>query len=77
MKVTSELIFNTLVEQNILKSDLTYSQLIDSKFNILIKKKTSEQELYYVDLWQSFFNLNTNYLDDNLRPEWMNGLMTY
>lgn len=39
MKVTSELIFNTLVEQNILKSDLTYSQLIDSKFNILIKKK--------------------------------------
>lgn len=75
MKVTSELIFNTLVEQNILKSDLTYSQLIDSKFNILIKKKTSEQELYYVDLWQSFFNLNTNYLDDNLRPEWIDDLL--
>ena len=75
MKVTSELIFNTLVEQNILKSDLTYSQLIDSKVNILIKKKTSEQELYYVDLWQSFFNLNTNYLDDNLRPEWIDDLL--
>lgn len=75
MKVTSERIFNTLVEQNILKSDLTYSQLIDSKLNILIKKKTSKQELYYVDLWQSFFNLNTNYLDDNLRPEWIDDLL--
>lgn len=75
MKVTSEIIFNTLVEQNILKSKLTYSQLIDSKLNILIKKKMNGQDVYYVDLWQSFFNLNKDYLDDNIRPEWIDDLL--
>lgn len=75
MKVTSELIFNTLVEQNILKSKSTYNQLIDSKKNILIKKQMNGQDVYYVDLWQSFFNLNKDYLDDNLRPEWIDDLL--
>lgn len=75
MKVTSEIIFNTLVEQNILKSKSTYSQLIDSEKNILIKKKMNGQDVYYVDLWQSFFNLNKDYLDDNIRPEWIDDLL--
>lgn len=71
MEVNSKIIFNTLRKQKILKSTFTYNQLIDSKLNILIKKKVNGRDMYYVDLWQSFFNLNPKYLDDNTRPEWI------
>ena len=71
MEITSQLIFDTLKKKNILKSKFKYKDLVDSKLNILIKKKVNGQDLYYVDLWQSFFNLDPKYLDDNSRPEWI------
>ena len=71
MDINSQIIFDTLKKQNILKSELKYKELVNSKLNILIKKKVNGQEMYYVDLWQSFFNLNPKYLDDNTRPEWI------
>lgn len=71
MEITSQLIFDTLKKKNILKSKFKYKDLVDSKLNILIKKKVNGQDLYYVDLWQSFFNLDPKYLDDDSRPEWI------
>ena len=71
MEITSQLIFDTLKKKNILKSKFKYKDLVDSKLNILIKKKVNGQDLYYVDLWQSFFNLYPKYLDDDSRPEWI------
>lgn len=75
MKITSQLIFDTLKKKNILKSKFKYKDLVDSKLNILIKKKVNGHELYYVDLLQSFFNLDTKYLNDDSRPEWIDGIL--
>jgi hypothetical protein len=71
MDINSQIIFDTLKKQNILKSELKYKELVNSKLNILIKKKVNGQWMYYVDLWQSFFNLNTKYFEENNRPEWI------
>ena len=75
MEITSQLIFDTLKKKNILKSKFKYKDLVDSKLNILIKKKVNGQELYYVDLWQSFFNLDPKYLDDDSRLEWIDDIL--
>ena len=75
MDINSQIIFNTLKKQNILKSELKYKELVNSKLNILIKKKVNGQWMYYVDLWQSFFNLNTKYFEENNRPEWIEDIL--
>lgn len=75
MEITSKIIFDTLKKKNILKSKFKYKDLVNSKLNILIKKKVNGQDMYYVDLWQSFFNLNPKYLDDDSRPEWIDDIL--
>ena len=75
MEITSQVIFDTLKKKNILKSKFKYKDLVDSKLNLLIKKKVNGQDIYYVDLWQSFFNLNPKYLDDDSRPEWIDDIL--
>lgn len=75
MDINSQIIFDTLKKQNILKSELKYTELANSKLNILIKKKVNGQWMYYVDLWQSFFNLNQNYWYDEYRPQWIDDLL--
>lgn len=75
MEITSKIIFDTLKKKNILKSKFKYKDLVNSKLNILIKKKVNGQDLYYVDLWQSFFNLDPKYLDDDSRPEWIDDIL--
>lgn len=75
MDINSQIIFDTLKKQNILKSELKYKELVNSKLNILIKKKVNGQWMYYVDLWQSFFNLDPKYLDDDSRPEWIDDIL--
>lgn len=75
MEITSKIIFDTLKKKNILKSKLKYKKLVNSKLNILIKKKVNGQWMYYVDLWQSFFNLDPKYLDDDSRPEWIDDIL--
>ena len=71
MEITSQIIFDTLKKKNILKSKLKHKDLVNSKLNILIKKKVNGQDMYYVDLWQSFFNLDPKYIDDDSRPKWI------
>lgn len=71
MDINSQIIFDTLKKQNILKSELKYKELVNSKLNILIKKKVNGQWMYYVDLWQSFFNLDPKYLDTSSCPTWV------
>lgn len=71
MDINSQIIFDTLKKQNILKSKLKYKELVNSKLNILIKKKVNGQWMYYVDLWQSFFNLDPKYLDTSSCPTWV------
>lgn len=75
MEITSKIIFDTLKKKNILKSKFKYKDLVKSKLNILIKKKVNGQDMYYVDLWQSFFNLDPKYLDDDSRPEWIDDIL--
>ena len=71
MDINSQIIFDTLKKQNILKSKLKYKELVNSKLNILIKKKINGQWIYYVDLWQSFFNLDPKYLDTSSCQTWV------
>lgn len=71
MDINSQIIFDTLKKQNILKSELKYKELVNSKLNILIKKKVNGQLMYYVDLWQSFFNLDPKYLNTSSCPTWV------
>ena len=71
MDINSQIIFDTLKKQNILKSELKYKELVNSKLNILIKKKVNRQWMYYVDLWQSFFNLDQKYLNTSSCPTWV------
>ena len=75
MDINSQIIFDTLKKQNILKSELKYKELVNSKLNILIKKKVNGQWMYYVDLRQSFFNLNQSYEYNEYRPQWIDDLL--
>lgn len=71
MEITSQIIFDTLKKKNILKSKFKYKDLVKSKLNILIKKKVNGQDMYYVDLWQSFFSLDPKYLNTSSCPTWV------
>ena len=46
MEITSKIIFDTLKKKNILKSKFKYKDLVNSKLNILIKKRVNGQDMY-------------------------------
>ena len=62
---TPKQVFDILKDQHILKSQLSYEELSTTKNFILIKKHFKEKQVYWVDLWMSFFRLNPEYKNEH------------
>lgn len=69
--ITPKQVFDILKDQHILKSQLSYEELSTTKNFILIKKHFKEKQVYWVDLWMSFFRLNPEYENEHTRPKWI------